>query len=447
MLTETIKEIISSISPSELESLYEEYIVTNSCHSEEDFVAHLYRHKHISKAEYKNIQIQEKIDLSTISYTEGFTNIGKRRQNADMDVYKTTCTHTDVGDYTVLESIGEGSMGEILVARDNRLNRNVAYKKIHPHIGNIRNYIGRFYMEAQITAQLQHPNIVPVYGLVESDRNNAGYTMKLINGITLKDHIRETRKQYDAHGKPDKYHTLRIRLEHFLKVCDAMHYAHRKGVIHRDLKPKNIMIGPYNEVYVMDWGIAKTIDVDRETFSDKTVLIDPDEVHDKDKTKMGQAIGTPAYMSPEQAEGDLDILDHRSDLYSLGLILFELVTLLRAINGKDSDEVITKARCGQIDPPSLYAKEADEQKQLLAIVAKATRYLPEDRYATVSDFANDIRHFMYGNAIDAQPESLRQKIMRWISHHRKATLNIMIFSVMLIVVLMLALLLKTTVYD
>ena len=140
--------------------------------------------------------------------------------------------------------------------------------------------------------------------------------------------------------------------------------AHREGVVHRDLKPLNIMIGPYNEVYVMDWGIAKIVKVDEETFEDATQMVSSDEVErEMDKTAIGQVMGTPPYMSPEQASGEHDILDHRSDLYSLGLILFELVTLYRAINGKDADEIMIKARRGIIEKPPAYGNQADEQEE------------------------------------------------------------------------------------
>lgn len=425
MLTDAMKQNITSLSLSELESLCSDYLKEHGDHTEEDFIQHLYKTKRITANEYKNIQTHEKIELTSIASVNDISDINKANQ-APVSV-EISGTYIDNEDYTVLESIDEGAMGEILIARDNKLNRTVAYKKIHPHVAEIPSYLGRFYMEAQVTAQLQHPNIVPVYGLMSSG-SNVGYAMKLIDGITLKDHIRETQDQYVKFGEPDEHHTLHARLEHFLKVCDAMHYAHRKGVIHRDLKPLNIMIGPYNEVYVMDWGIAKTVDVDKDTFGDKTVMVGHEEVNEEDKTKMGQVMGTPAYMSPEQAEGELDILDHRSDLYSLGLILFELVTFHRAINGKNSDEVMMKARRGTIDPPPAYGKQEDAQEQLLAIVKKATQYMPEDRYATVADFADDIRRFIHGEAIKARPESNKQKIMRWVSHHRKAAVNIMAFS-------------------
>ena len=437
MLTDAIKQNITSLSLSELESMCKEFLAENEEHTEEEFITHLYNQKRITPTEYKNIKAHGKIDLTSIAELSDISDIGKKEP--DSGEVTITGTYIDDEDYTILESIDEGAMGEILIARDNKLNRTVAYKKIHPHVAEIPSYLGRFYLEAQVTAQLQHPNIVPIYGLTSTDQS-VGYAMKLIDGITLKDLIRETQDQYIAKGGPDEHHTLHARLEHFLKVCDAMHYAHRKGVIHRDLKPLNIMIGPYNEVYVMDWGIAKTVEVDKDMFGDKTIAVGHEEVDDDDKTKMGQVMGTPAYMSPEQAEGELDILDHRSDLYALGLILFELVTLHRAINGKTTEQVMMKARRGKIDPPPPYSKQENAQEQLLAIVKKATQYMPENRYPTVSEFADDIRRFMHGDAIKARPESRKQKIMRWVSHHQKAAVNIMAYSILASFVLVVAVL-------
>jgi serine/threonine-protein kinase len=420
MLSESVKSRITSISQSDLLKLFEEYLQEHGGHGEEQFVTHLFNTRLISTAEFKSIQAEEKVELTSIANVEDI---------AEFDIEQLKDGPDEEDDYTILESIDRGAMGEILIARDNKLRRTVAYKRIHPHVAEIPSYLGRFYMEAQVTAQLQHPSIVPVYGLMVKD-NIVGYAMKLIDGITLKALLQETMKQYDEKGEPDEHHTLHARLEHFLKVCDAMHYAHRKGVIHRDLKPLNIMVGPYNEVYVMDWGIAKTIEVDRKTFDDKTERVGADRTDKSDKTMLGQVMGTPAYMSPEQAHGENDTLDHRSDLYSLGLILFELVTFHRARSGKTVDEIMVKARQGIIDPPPAYSKQADAQEQLMAIINKATQYLPEDRYNTVAEFADDIRRFMHGEAIHARPESLRQKAMRWMTHHRIAAVNIMAYTIL-----------------
>ena len=427
MLSESARQQITSLSEEDLKNLYEEYIAGNKNHSESDFITYLFHTKRISTSEFKNAQAQEKVELTSIANVTDIANFSIENLKGG--------GNGEDEEYTIIESIDKGAMGEILLARDNKLRRTVAYKRIHPHVAEIPSYLGRFYMEAQITAQLQHPSIVPVYGLMVKD-DVVGYAMKLIDGVTLKDLVQETMRQYDEYGEPDEHHTLHARLEHFLKVCDAMHYAHRKGVIHRDLKPLNIMVGPYNEVYVMDWGIAKTIEVDKETFDDKTEQIGYDQIEQTDKTRIGQVMGTPAYMSPEQAEGDIDRLDHRSDLYSLGLILLELVTFYRARKGKTVEELMVKARQGIIDMPPKYGKQADAQEQLLAIVNKATQYLPEERYATVEEFADDIRRFMHGEAIHARPESMRQKVMRWVTHHRIAAVNIMAYTILVSFILL-----------
>ncbi len=228
-----LKKHITSINGDELVDLCESYLMEDKGHDIDDFVTRLFNKKMITTSEYKNIQSQEQVEITGVADIEEL-----EKQNSQFEKLKSSSGEDE---YTILESIDEGAMGEILLAHDNQLHRTVAYKKIHPHIAEVPSYLGRFFMEAQVTAQLQHPSIVPVYGLMVKD-DIVGYAMKLINGITLKGLIRETQQQYDEHGEPDKHHTLHARLEHFLKVCDAMHYAHRKGVVHRDLKPLNIMI-------------------------------------------------------------------------------------------------------------------------------------------------------------------------------------------------------------
>ena len=416
MLPIIVKENISSINPSELEKLYRYYLKKVSPASVGDFMNKLYKNKKISSQEYKSFQAQKQVD----------PDIENSIQSA-ADKLKSI---PDRKGYTILEPIDFGAMGEILLAKDNKLGRTVAYKRIHRKVAKHPGFMSRFIMEAQITARLEHPGIIPVYALI-ADGEEVGYAMKLINGITLRDLIKETSQQYRDRGKPDEKHGLQARLEHFLKVCDAMHYAHRKGVIHRDLKPINIMIGSYNEVYVMDWGIAKVVEVDKKKFSDKTVALGGSKsglARDFDKTRRGQVMGTLQYMSPEQAEGSHDNFDHRSDIYALGLILFEIVTLHKAMNGKTQDQVRMKAIMGKIDPPPKYNKQKDEQEVLLAIVNKATQFNPGDRYATVEEFSYDIRCFMHGESVSALPDRLKHKVMRWISKHRRATINIGILT-------------------
>ena len=332
--------------------------------------------------------------------------------------------------YTLLDSIDEGGMGEILIARDNDLGRTVAFKKIHAHVAEYDGMVERFFMEAQVTAQLQHPYIVPVYQLLETD-GELGYAMKLIAGKTLAQLIAEAREQMERDGRLDDEHATATLLDHFLKVCDAMHYAHRKGVLHRDLKPANIMLGAYNEVYVMDWGIARLLDGGAPGFGDVTEpLRDLRPRSDEDRTQFGDAIGTPAYMSPEQARGDLARLDHRSDQYALGLILFEMLTLTRALRGADADELERNARAGLLAPLKPLHPSLAVPRPLAAIVARATHREPEERYATTRDLADDIRHYLHNEPVAAMPDTLAQKIGRWVVRHRVATMNIAAYAVL-----------------
>ncbi len=421
MLSEEIYRSISSISESELEVLYGQYCEKNGTDKNDEFISDLYINNRINKEELKNYQFLRKIEFTAIVDVSGESKTPSTQpQSKNSDSQE---------DFTILESIDEGGMAEILIAKDNELGRTVAYKKIHPHVAKVPNYLERFFKEAQITAQLQHPNIVPVYEM-KNDGKDSGYAMKLIQGKTLQALITESQKQLDEKGKLDEHHNLPARLEHFLKVCNAMHYAHRKGVIHRDLKPLNIMVGPYHEVYVMDWGIAKIISEDDEVLDDLTEQVGSTSNEKQDETKVGQLMGTPAYMSPEQANGKNNIIDRRCDLFSLGLILFELITLRRAYLADGKETALDKAKLAKLAEAEPYARHQNIPKQLIAIVRKATQLDPDDRYSTVEDFADDIRRYMRGAAITARRDTLVQKLMRWMNRHRLAVLNIVLYTVL-----------------
>jgi serine/threonine protein kinase len=161
--------------------------------------------------------------------------------------------------YALKKTLGAGAMGEIWLARDTGLRRQVAYKRMHPHIATQKDALSRFLREMQITAQLDHPHIVPVYECEMNPDGSLAYAMKLVKGRTLKDVLLEKRALLEKGLPIDAEYSLNRLLDYFLNVCDAMHFAHSKGVIHRDLKPVNLMIGEFGEVYVMDWGIARRI--------------------------------------------------------------------------------------------------------------------------------------------------------------------------------------------
>lgn len=329
--------------------------------------------------------------------------------------------------------IGEGGMGQIFLAQDQDLLRKVAIKQLRPEMSSRPRIVGRFLTEVQITAQLDHPNVIPVYGLEVDPRGAIRYAMKFIQGKTLKDVIDETVTLHQDRKPIDEAHSLPTRLDIFLKVCDAIDYAHNKGVVHRDLKPPNIMIGRYREVYVMDWGIARVVSAREDKGLEEAVELaraDGTDVH-LELTQAGQVVGTPRYMSPEQAMGQTKDLDGRSDEYALGLILFELVSLRRAVPGTTAIDTLRntlqaiKAPLVHLDPHHRIPGE------LQAVINKATQLDREDRYPTVAAMADDIRRFLRGEAVRARPDNPIQKLLRGMSRHREWTLAILLGVVLL----------------
>ncbi len=330
-----------------------------------------------------------------------------------------------ITDYEITGEIGQGAMGSVLTARHRNLKRQVAYKKILPEFIESTPSLSRFLREMQITAQLEHPNIVPVYEFEFTADGSMAYAMKLIHGKTLKELILERRTLLSAgQSLPSELSQSRL-LEHFLAVCDAIHYAHSRGVIHRDLKPANLMIGEHAEVYVMDWGIARQIGrfqtgEEQEHSTGLTELNDPV----LDETRAGQILGTPRYMSPQQAAGKNKDLDGQTDQFSLALILFEILTCKPAFKAKDTVDLLKRILTLKIEVfEPLYPGEKIA-RELKAITRKALALQPEERYSSVLAMAQDIRRYQQGNAILAEPDKGFQKGLRWISQHRLRALTI-----------------------
>ncbi len=325
--------------------------------------------------------------------------------------------------FALLETLGEGAMGKVVLARDEDLLRKVAVKKIKGEVSQNQFLLDSFVTEAQITAQLEHPCIIPVYGLEINQDGDIAYSMKRIEGHTLSELIETARQQYDARGDVDDDHDLNAFLEHFLKVADAVEYAHQKGVMHRDLKPDNIMIGSYNEVYILDWGIARPMSQPPETMPEDTRVTVAKTAEDFDAFEGSDVYGTPCYMSPEQAAGGNAFLNAQSDLYSLGLILFELVSLRKAYTADpDYNQTIDNSVDGKINTLTPYHPAMPIPRELAAIIHKSTQRTRKDRYATVNHMSDEIRRYLRGEAVLAQPDSPVQALQRWISHNREKTL-------------------------
>lgn len=335
--------------------------------------------------------------------------------------------------HAVLGQLGAGAMGEVLLAKDPGLNRIVAVKRLHPDGAARKSMLRRFYTEAQITAQLDHPSIVPIHGLVNLGDDALAYAMKLVRGRTLEDYLEEAREMHRK-GKVTADHGLPARLERFLHVCDALAYAHDRGIVHRDLKPENIMVGAFGEVMVMDWGIAKILarrgGVGTDTFDAP--------ITNSRGTKVGTVMGTPGYMSPEQAEGAVDTLDQRSDQFALGLILQELVTLVPCRNPDMPVEATLAWAATGKRAPMKHAAGDKVPPELVAIVAKACAASPSGRYEQVSDLAEDIRRYLRDEAPSVRPDGIVQKIGRWVGRHR--TLAVAAISLLAMAVVFVGLL-------
>ena len=342
---------------------------------------------------------------------------------------------SSTGGFKMMGTLGVGAMGEVYLAQDRDLHRIVAFKQMTAGIVDQPVLSSRFRSEVQITAQLEHPNIVPVYSLELTDDGRTAYTMKRIQGKTLEELMDETRELYKQGKRIDEEHELDTMLDHFTKVCDAVAYANARGVVHRDLKPANIMVGTYSQVYVMDWGIARQM---HEPDVTQPITLDTSAVDEGDLI-----LGTPEYMSPEQADGRHDDLNSHSDQYALGLILFELASLRKAVTGKTAIRIVLRQQDGEKDPLKHLSSKVKIPGGVAAIIHKSTALKPEDRYESISQFAEDIRRFQRQEELLAQPDSFGQKVWRWLGHHKQLT----VFVVSMMLMSLLTLTLGTFMYN
>ena len=299
------------------------------------------------------------------------------------------------------EMLGEGGMGRVYSAEEPLLHREVAIKTMKKRTTPQSTYWKRFMREAQITAQLSHPAIVPVYGLDFDDEHQPFLIMKKLEGKTLTEYIEICQNKPDN----DEYFGTKARIERLIHVCSAISYAHNHGVIHRDLKPDNIMVGAFDEMIVMDWGTARVAseknDTDTEPMLESDVSL---------QTIHGVLIGTPVYMSPEQAKGESDRVDASSDLFALGMILYELIELKAGRKGRKLSVVLEQAISRN---PLSYSDKTPAIVQ--SIINKATAYEIEDRYPTVAAFAQDLRLYIRGEPVESHPENILKRSWRVIS--------------------------------
>lgn len=300
------------------------------------------------------------------------------------------------------EEIAIGGQGSISRARDRKFSRVVAMKSLHGELKERPEYRRAFISEAKITAQLEHPSIIPVYGIYGDAEQGLHLAMKLVRGKTLTQYLTMLREQYELMPRRriirSESSILKQRLEYFQRVCEAIAYVHHNQIIHRDLKPDNIMIGNFNETYVMDWGIAEQVETDPEAFRKK------------------RPSGTLQYISPEVI--NRRPYDCRSDIYLLGLILFEVVLLKPAYVSKDAKEALSKAKLGELDSFQ-HAFGCTVDEDLLMIMQKALAYLPEERYQSVEELLDDVRAFLQAERVAANPQRFWGEVRYQFRRHYK----------------------------
>jgi serine/threonine protein kinase/tetratricopeptide (TPR) repeat protein len=340
--------------------------------------------------------------------------------------------------YEPVKELGRGGMGVVLRVRDNDLRRDVAMKVLRPDRNDTRSDQGkrdlrRFIEEAQITGQLEHPGIVPVHEMGCDAQGRVFFTMKMVRGEPLSEVLRRLRL---GDAETVNAWPLDRMLGVFLKICEALDFAHAHNVVHRDLKPANVMLGNFGEVLVMDWGLARVLDAPGQEAASATVSTESTERRAAVKsasaefTLDGTVVGTPAYMAPEQARGELARIDARTDVFALGAILYEMLCLRPPYEGADATQLIESAAQGIIKTPLARAAKdptiryrmahlpgSKIPRELDAVCMKALSQAQSDRYPSVRTLQAEIENFIAGRPVSVRRDPLAVRMAKWVRRH------------------------------
>jgi serine/threonine-protein kinase len=318
------------------------------------------------------------------------------------------------GRYTLTRLHAQGGIGQVWLAHDADLGRDVALKELRPERSDHAVAQARFLEEACITGQLEHPGIVPVHELVRGEDGRPFYTMRMVRGRTLSEAI----KQYHQKRQSGQAGPLELRglLGKFVAVCNAVAYAHSRDVLHRDLKPANVVLGDYGEVVVLDWGLARLMGQASKPEEATTLLPVSVTGSSRDETMQGQVLGTPAYMAPEQAEGRLDLLGPATDVHGLGAILYEMLTGQPPFAGGPTCEVLHRVL--REDPLRPTLRSPGTPRALEAVCLKALAKKPADRYPTAGELASEIERWLADEPVTAWREPAHLRAGRWVRRHQ-----------------------------
>ncbi|MEQ1905654.1 MAG: serine/threonine-protein kinase, partial [Pirellulaceae bacterium] len=343
------------------------------------------------------------------------------------------------GRFRVLSLLARGGIGQVMRAMDTELNREVAIKVIQPSLAEIDDLRERFMREAEITGRLEHPGIVPVYGKGEDSEEQPYYAMRLVRGESFHQAIEDFHARAGHRPRFDSIMFQKL-LRRFLSVCETIAYAHSRGVIHRDIKPQNILLGPFGETLVVDWGLAKVTSVpdslpsrpeSESTLDDELRFSLADDLDTPSTSaanwsveltqSVGALIGTPAYMSPEQARGESQSIGPASDVYGLGATLYTLLTGRTRFVDSDVSDTLRQVISGEFARPRDLNQSIP--RSLEAICLKALALKPEDRYVSASDLASDIEHWLADEVVSAARESIAVRMIRFGRRNRKVAIG------------------------
>jgi serine/threonine protein kinase len=395
-----------------LEALVERHLKRHGGDAEQSVAALI-----VGRANLEELMQYEEFSVgSTISY---FASEPGNRRDANRDggsQHSVRPGATPGQRFQVLRPYAKGGLGSVSVAIDTEVHREVALKQILDKHADDPISRGRFLLEAEITGGLEHPGIVPVYGLGADTRGRLYYAMRFIRGDTLK----ETADRFHRDGSLRRdagRRSLELRklLRHFIDVCNAVDYAHGRGVLHRDIKPGNVILGRHGETLLVDWGMAKAIG--RSEPGDSEGTLTPSDSSGSTETLPGKAMGTPGFMSAEQAAGDLERLGPQSDVYSLGATFYYILTGRPPLTGHVA-EILRKTREGNFPPPRQIGPSIP--KPLEAACLKAMGLKPEDRYPTARALADDVERWQADEPVSAWREPSSVRMRRWARKHRVA---------------------------
>ena len=354
---------------------------------------------------------------TTMSDPNSITPFGSAKTDGDEDSTmpiprKVRNEEVWIGPYRYVRRLGSGGMGEVLLVHDPKINRHLAMKIIHERLVGSQSQLVRFIKEAQICAQLQHPNIVPVYDLSRLEDGRVYFTMKEIKGRSLSKAIKALHAAVRDQQWPETGLTFPRMIDIFYQVCQGVAYAHSKGVLHRDIKPENVMLGEFGEVLVVDWGIAKILNQYVPADAEESIQTN-DTQSEQVITQAGMVAGTPAYMAPEQARGEIENISFRTDIYALGAILYELLSGKAPYTGSTTD-ILNQVLLG---PPEAITTFSDQPAmdiglldfapvenvglpipdELITVCEKAMQRNPKDRFEHVQEMVDAIGEWLDGS--------------------------------------------------